>query len=196
MSVARLFLVHDDESDSEATGDASAETSSATQTVSGLYDEHRNLVFGIALRYGRGDRSWAEDVTQDVFLSLFRGQDRLDAIEDAAAWLYRLTTNRCISKLKREARRRHLLFWSARGRSLEAPSPEQVTAIGDQLRRALELVEGLDPEARACFYMHHVDGLPQKEIAAILGRSPSTVCRVLARIQKRLQAVEKEHAGE
>ena len=38
--------------------------------VATLYRQHRDQVYRLALRYGRGDRQWAEDVTQDVFVSL------------------------------------------------------------------------------------------------------------------------------
>jgi RNA polymerase sigma-70 factor, ECF subfamily len=70
--------------------------------VEALYRRHRRLVFRVALRYGRGDVSWAEDVTQDVFLDLWKALPGLTERNDLEGWLYRATTNRCFNRLRRE----------------------------------------------------------------------------------------------
>ena len=65
-----------------------------------LYTRHRDRVYRWALRYSAGDAAFAEDVTQDVFIRLM---DRLSHLEDVDAlegWLYRVTANRCLSKLR------------------------------------------------------------------------------------------------
>lgn len=190
MSVAHLRIVSTPADTMAEANDASL---SDEQVVARLYQGHKDLVFRIGLRYGRGDRTWAEDLTHDVFIDLFRDVDRVRALDNPHAWLYRVATNRCLDRLKSERRRRRLTAVagnnvSPRGRS----GPEEILLESARLRRALQFVDALEPEWRACFYMHHVDALPQKEIAAVLGRSPSNICRILKRIEKRLNAAERE----
>ena len=57
--------------DSRSTSDSSGSPASTSLVIERLYDRHKEAVFRLALRYGRGDVAWAEDVTHDVFLDLF-----------------------------------------------------------------------------------------------------------------------------
>src|SRR4051812_29318219 len=81
---------------------AAAPELAAADEIDLLYRRHHPLVFRLALRYGRGNVSWAEDVTQDVFLGLFRVIDSLTDLGDLSGWLYRAPTNRCLNRLRRE----------------------------------------------------------------------------------------------
>src|SRR6476659_10076334 len=74
----------------------------AADEIGALYRRHHRLVYRLALRYGRGDAAWAEDVTQDVFLGLFKILDDLTDREGMEGWLYRATTNRCLNRLRHE----------------------------------------------------------------------------------------------
>ncbi|MFY0534022.1 RNA polymerase sigma factor [Nannocystis pusilla] len=68
-----------------------------------LYRRHHRAVYQLALRYGLGNEAWAEDVVQDVFVTLFDRLPTLADVEQLDGWLYRVTTNRCLRKLRRDS---------------------------------------------------------------------------------------------
>lgn len=191
MSVAHLRIVIDEpvERGADVHGRTPAEV------VAGMYERHKDFVFRVALRYGRGDRAWAEDVTHEVFLCIFDHLDDALVLENPRAWLYRVATNRCLTKLRAQTRRARLLKLFGVARPTER-TPEERQIQHEGIGRALAFVDALDPDARTCFYMHFIDGLPQKEIAVVLGSSPSRVCRLLQRVERQLSAQRKEEGGD
>src|SRR5437762_1383893 len=59
----------------------------AAAEVEALYRRHHRFVFRLALRYGKGNTAWAEDVTQDVFVDLFKIVHTLHDLDDMEGWL-------------------------------------------------------------------------------------------------------------
>jgi RNA polymerase sigma-70 factor, ECF subfamily len=158
--------------------------------VEHLYGRYKDHVFRIAMRYGRGDPSWAEDVAHDVFIDMFKVLDRLVDQADLGAWFYRTTTNRCLNKLKRE---RFLSspvvqFFLRRpaGESSDA-NPEAAVIARSDLAAAFRAVSELPPKERVAFFMHYVDGKEQREIGQVLGHSKGYVSKLLERARGRLE---------
>jgi RNA polymerase sigma-70 factor, ECF subfamily len=164
------------------------------EIVERLYERHADLVFHIALRCGGGDRAWAEDVTQDVFVGLFDHAHQVARADNPAAWFYRVTTNRCLSRLRRER------FLDAPGirmllrkRVRQPPSPEALGIVRDDLARAFAIVATAAPKARIAFFMYHVDGKSLDEIAKMVGHSTSWVCKLIKRVEARIAEAEARH---
>ena len=66
------------------------------------YREHHREVFRQGLRFGGGRRDFAEDLTQEVFIRLMARWDKLQDKHDVGGWLYRVTANLAVSRLRRE----------------------------------------------------------------------------------------------
>ena len=148
--------------------------------VQWLYRRHRDEVYRLALRYGRGDPHWAEDVTQDVFVTLCAHIDRLDDWADLGRWFYRVTHNRCLSRMRRAALKDVLSLRWLRGRARDVDDTLQAEhRVG--LKRVLEVVDALEPKQRMAFCMYYLDGLEQQEIGDMLGYSKSYVCKLIKR---------------
>jgi len=69
-----------------------------------FYTRHARAVFSLALIMLR-DRARATDLTQDVFLLVWRSAGMYQPTGSARAWLLRLTRNRAIDELRRDRRR-------------------------------------------------------------------------------------------
>ncbi len=159
------------------------------ESLSWLYDRYREEVYHLALRYGRGNAAWAEDVTQDVFLRLFRAPRVLHEHETLSGWFYRVTTNRCLNKLRADALRRSIPLNWLWGDSMHCEqTPEAVAMARDELARAFDAVNALPIKERIAFFMHHVDGNEQTEVARVLGHSKGYVSKLLKRAEERLTA--------
>jgi len=162
----------------------------AAALVERIYRKHHELVFRLALRYGRGRTAWADDVMQDVFVDLMRALPSLRDLDAMEGWLYRATTHRCLKRLRRE---RFLALPAVRwilGAPHEEPVHPEVAAIArHDLRRALEAMDSLPPKERVAFSMFHLDGKSQDEIGEVLGHRKSYVCKLIKQATAMLRAL-------
>jgi len=158
--------------------------------VEALYRKHHAFVFGLAMRYGRGRRSWAEDVVQDVFVDLLRSLPSLDKLDELEGWLYRATIHRAWKRLRRE---RFLSLpavrWLLGARHEDPVDPEPAAAARHDLTRAFDALSALPTKERLAFTMFHLDGRSQDEIGEVLGHKKSYVCKLIQRATEHLRAL-------
>jgi RNA polymerase sigma-70 factor (ECF subfamily) len=123
----------------------------------------------------------AEDLVQDIYLKIV--DRRAEAIDNPAAYLYRLGTNLMLDRIKvrRRAQARDAQWHGAHVSDIggdqvvdEVPADE-ATAAKQQLSRVLEAVEAMPPPAREAFRLHKLEGLTHAETAAAMGVSRSSV---------------------
>jgi RNA polymerase sigma factor (sigma-70 family) len=136
--------------------------------------EHSGRVYRLAYRL-TGNRPDAEDLTQEVFVRVFRALDRYRP-GTFEGWLHRITTNLFLDLARRRARIR---FEALPDDAERVPgrerSPEQVYVdenLDDDVQRALA---ALPPDFRAPVVLCDIEGLSYEEIAATLGVKLGTV---------------------
>lgn len=153
-----------------------------------LYQRHKDAVYRLALRYGAGRSAWAEDVVQDVFVCAL---DRCGSLGDdeLGAWLYRVTTNRCLTRLRRERVLDAITGLLTGARATERRTPERVVGGGEQLARVERWFEQLPAKEMVAFAMRFHDGRSQVEIAEVMGLSKGYVSKLLARVDAKLRLV-------
>ncbi|WP_437968650.1 sigma-70 family RNA polymerase sigma factor [Sorangium sp. So ce260] len=160
----------------------------AALDIEALYRRHHRFVFRLALRYGRGNVAWAEDVTQDVFLDLMKALATLTERDGLEGWLYRATSNRCLNRLRRDRFLGLPVIRWVLGQAGAEPRPlDEVTIARDDLRRALEAVGKLPPKEQVAFSMFYLDGKDQEEIGKTLGHSKGYVCKLIQQAVARLR---------
>ncbi len=115
-----------------------------------------------------GDESAARDAMQDVFVQAIRSQGDFRNEASPVTWLYRITTNHCLNRIRDAARRRELLALHTSAEERVDAGPEARVAIADLLRRVPE-------ELREIAVYYHVDQMNQDEIAELVGVSRRTV---------------------
>ena len=163
-----------------ATGDAAA-ARALTQRLT-------PMVFGHALRMLQGDRAEAEDVAQEAMLRLWRAAPEWRMGEaKVTTWLYRVTANLCIDRLRRRRSGPAL-------DQIEDPADGAPSAVeGMQSReRAAALQGALDqlPERqRQAVILRHIEGLSNPEIAQIMDIGPRAVESLTARGKRALEAL-------
>jgi RNA polymerase sigma-70 factor (ECF subfamily) len=159
----------------------------------GLVRQHQAMVFSIAWHLLR-DRAVAEELAQDVFLSLYRHLAELESPDHVLFWLRRVTSNRALDEARRRQRRPMV--------SLEnAPEPVAGTSMGDPLLGAAlrKLVAALPEKARAIVVLRYQEDLDPAEIARVLGIPAGTVKsqlqRALALLREKLSRVAGQASG-
>jgi RNA polymerase sigma-70 factor (ECF subfamily) len=164
-----------------------------------LVSEHQRMVLQLAINL-LGDREEALDLSQDVFLRVFRTIHRFRGHSSLRTWIYRIAVN--------QARNRHR-FWRRRHRadqvSLDAhvaahgeflptddPGPDRMLAqreLAAQLQLALD---HLPFDQRTAIVLREVDGLSYEEIAYSLGVAVGTVKSRLTRARRALRTELRE----
>lgn len=169
----------------------------STVSIEAIYQRHSAAVFRVALRYGRGDLTFAEDVTHDVFLDLMKALPGLHDRDDLGGWLYRATTNRCLKRLRRE---RFLelapVRWLLEQRAGKPRPPDAIAIARDDLQRAFDALNALPTKERVVFSMYYLDDQGQEEIGRILGHSKGYVSKLLQRAVTRLREAGWDVADE
>ena len=165
------------------------------QVFNACFRTHRERVFHVARRLGGGDAGWAEDVTHDVFLKLLEHLPGLEDTGDLGGWLYRVTVNTALSRLRHERSvfGRVLRALRAEGEP-RAPSPETLLAEHEGAAAALRVLAELPPKERVVLSMKVLDGLSQQEIAQTLSLSEGYVSKLVTRAWERVRAAGWEVA--
>lgn len=130
----------------------------------------------------------AEDITQDVFLKLLGRLEDLEQPDDLGGWLYRVTVNLSLDRLRRERSwlGRFSTLWAA-GQSAEAPALDRLLEGKQTQQKAMEALERLPPKERVVLSMRLVDDKSQREIAAVLGLSEGYVSKLLTRAKEQVK---------
>ncbi len=170
MVTSRLDKLHDTELMTRvASGDLCA--------FEAIYDRHRAVAYGLAVRV-TGHSSTAEEVTQDAFMTLWRGARDYDATRASVrTWLLTLVRNKGIDSLRSQARHiRTVELDGAVAERLAAAerTDEQVTQIEESHHVRL-LLGGLPAEQREVVELAYFYALTQNEIAAKVGIPLGTV---------------------
>ncbi len=167
-----------------------AEATLETATFERCYEEHRAGVYRWALRYAGGSRSFAEDITHDVFVRLWEHLPRLKDQDDLAPWLFRVTANVAISKIRRESALGKLkaVFQLAGDERDEDAAPDDQISRKEDSQAALALLRRLPAKERVVLSMKLLDGKSQREISEALSMSEGYVSKLVARGIERVKA--------
>jgi RNA polymerase sigma-70 factor, ECF subfamily len=152
-----------------------------------LHEQFRNPLLRYALSFGICVHD-AEEVIQEVFLSLFRHLQLRRSRTNLRGWLFRVTHNLALKQ--RCANQKSDAMTASDCATAEepldpSPDPEEQLSSAQRRRRLLAVVDAL-PEADQCCLRLRAEGLRYREIAAVLGMSLGAVSISLARSLARL----------
>lgn len=137
------------------------------QAFKEIVARYASMVYATCLRILRNSAD-AEDVTQECFETLALGRGR--PVQDLAAWLHRIATNRALDRIRSEQRRQ------AREAKYAAEQPVLADPEwGDIYASVDEAIAALPEELRAPLVAHYLLGQSHAEIAAASGVPRRTV---------------------
>jgi RNA polymerase sigma-70 factor (ECF subfamily) len=137
-----------------------------------LMRQHERLVLATALRL-TGNMADAQDISQEVFLRLYKNLSKVQAANALPAWLYRVTVNAC-----HDLRRHKPLSEPVEmaGELVASGTDPQASLTQAERRRVLEMSLRILPEKeRAALVLRDLEGLTTEEVARALGSSEATV---------------------
>jgi RNA polymerase sigma-70 factor (ECF subfamily) len=158
---------------------------------------YQSRIFALASRLVASDQD-AEEIVQDVFVSLYRKIGEFEGRSSLSSWLYRITFNCALMKLRTRHRkdRREQMSFLAKSEEGERPDTveDQFVRV-EKLKIAQEVIDSLPESFRTIFFLRDVDGLTGDETASRLGLTTAAVKSRLHRarlmIRKRYEVYER-----
>lgn len=163
-----------------------------SQALEQFYAQHAKSVYSLALVM-LGEQARAAELTQEVFLLVWRSASAYQATGSARAWLLRLARNRAIDELRRERRRRQSEAAAAPRRLSPWPATTPDMADITAQRAVHEAMKTLSAEQSEALHLAFFQGLSHQEIAAQLHTPLGTI---KARIRRALLTLRKHLQGE
>lgn len=125
-----------------------------------IYEKYRVPVYGLCYRYSRNEAD-ARDLTQEVFIKIYRNLNGFNERSKLFTWIYRITVNTCVSFKRREQKRQSL-----------PPVKGQRDPIGERviLKVAIDdALKKLPSRQRLAFILRHYEGHTFQDIGRIMG---------------------------
>lgn len=173
-----------------------------------LMSRYETKVHNLAMRLTRNPED-AEEVLQDVFVTVYRKISGFEGKAKFSSWLYRITVNAAFMKLRKRKQDQsvslddmlpHLQNKAITQRNAFGARSDAL-ALNNEIRDALESAIGKLPEDyRAVFVLRDIDGLSNKEVGDILSLSIPAVKSRLHRsrlmLRKRLRRFYEDYSSE
>ena len=160
-----------------------------------IFQLHHRRVYSLCLRM-TGNSTDAEDLTQDVFVLVFRKLGSFRGESAFTTWLHRLTVNQVLMHFRKSHVRKEQL-------TEDGEMPVEILVDRNRFNRSPvldrlaldEAIVQLPHGYRLAFVLHDVEGLEHSEIASLLGCSIGTSKSQLHRARMRMRLLLKQRTG-
>jgi len=155
------------------------------RSFSAIASKYQNMVFSIVLKIVE-NREDAEDITQEIFIKVFKSIQQFREDSEFSTWLYRIAYNTTLSEL----RKRKLFFTSIEdnyidiNESITDEDEDEETKI--KLQHLDKAMKRLPPDEIFLLTLHYMDGQSVENISQISNLTVSNVKVKLYRIRKKL----------
>jgi len=160
-----------------------------------LVKKHTRGVLNLVFRY-LGDASRAEDVSQDIFVKVYRARMKYEPKAKFSTWLYRIAVNHCLNEIR--ARKSQPSLAAPINDLLEEPEGENPDAriSRSELQRAVKAaIDALPENQRMAVILSRYEDMSYDEIAETMGMSLEAVKSVLFRAKENLKQALSKYAG-
>ncbi|NQW30175.1 MAG: RNA polymerase sigma factor [Ignavibacteria bacterium] len=161
------------------------------------------MIFNLALQYVQ-NTSDAEEITQDVFVTVHQRMDSFKGDSTISTWVYRIGVNKCLDFIKAKKRAKRFAFVTSlyRDDTMElAHDPPDFDHPGvllenrEDLQRLFGFINQLPDNQRTALILHKIEDQSQSDVAEIMGITvkavESLVQRAKANLLKKIHEVNE-----
>lgn len=152
-----------------------------------IYESNYPKVIRMCLGYTNGDISLSEDLAQETFIKVWQNLDAFRNESSISTWIYRITVNTCLLEL----RNKKPLRLSKELNHLEYVIDHSTDEKEHQLKQLYQCISILKTKNKSIILLE-LEGLPQKEIAEIMGLSHEVIRVRIHRIKNELTKCVKK----
>lgn len=171
-------------------------------TFKQLYDQYNKLVFNLALQYVPNVHD-AEEICQDVFLSVHQNLDKFNHQAELKTWIYRIAINKSLDFIKAKKTKKRFAFIlnlfheesnEIRYDSSDFNHPGVMLEQQEATHRIFKALDTLNENQRTAIILCKIEQKTQKEAADIMDINIGALESLLSRALKKLE--EKLHENE
>lgn len=156
-----------------------------------LYENYKKYVYTIAYHYA-GNKEDALDLTQEVFVAIFKALDNFKEEFSLLPWVKRITVNKCLNFIRDRKEVVSLNQTNENGKEIQdlilSPENTESKTIYQDTKQSLEnAIKKLSPEERMAVILRHSKGMKYEEIAKIMNVPLGTVKTLLHRGRKTIK---------
>ena len=153
-----------------------------------LIDGHQKHVYKVCIGFLH-DKEEAEDLTQEVFLEVFKSIPYFKQTSSLSTWLYRIAVNKSLNTLKKQkVRRLYLNLQQVIGiRNSTYSNSQEILEQKEQKSELIKALGNLPENQKIAFTLAKYDDLSYEEIATIMNISLSSVESLLFRAKGNLK---------
>jgi RNA polymerase sigma factor (sigma-70 family) len=165
------------------------------ENVEKTIESHKHQIFTFAYRF-LGDRTEAEDVTQEVLVRIWKHHAALDP-GLVRAWLIRVTRNACLDVTRKRKRHRALGDRESRENAIdvvasEAPHPETALVLSEVGKKVKAALDDLVEPYKTVVVLREIQGMSYAEVSRALQMPLNTVKVYLLRGRRKLRDALRE----
>lgn len=151
------------------------------------------MVYNLSLSYTQHPVE-AEEITQDVFVKVFRHAASFTGQSSFKTWIYRIAINTALSQIKKSKKHGHLIALPEAQEISDYRHPGALMEDKEKIFILLRNIDLLPDNQRSAFILSYIRDLPQKEVADIMEVSVKSIEGLLQRGKKKLRKLlEKEY---
>jgi RNA polymerase sigma-70 factor (ECF subfamily) len=159
-----------------------------------IYEEHKNKVYNLSLSYVQNCED-AQEITQDVFVSVYQSLDNFKHQSQISTWIYRITINKALDFIKAKKRKKRFAFITS---ILNPDGSELVNTYSHfdhpgvkmEQKEAIEslftCINKLPDNQKTALLLAKIENKKQLEIAEIMQMSHKAVESLIQRAKKNL----------
>lgn len=136
----------------------------------------------------------ANDLTQEVFIKVWRSMDRFRGESKLYTWLYRIATNVCLTHLEKSKRFFNVSFDDVENQLQQELREDPLFTADEILLRLQVALASLPDKQRAVFVMRYYDELSYAEISEITGTSEGALKASYHHAAKKIEAHLTHHS--
>lgn len=177
------------------------------QAFQQLVENYQRKVYGICIGMLK-DPADSHDVSQEVFIKVYRYLENFNFQSSFYTWLYRITVNKCIDFIRKQKRKKEVEYddgilreGDVEGDDTILPSklginPDRSYGRKELRKQMLQALETLSDKHRTILILREVEGLSYQEMAEVLDISKGTVMSRLYHARRYFQDAVEEYVGE
>ena len=159
-----------------------------------LVEAYQHKVFNVCISFVR-DTGDAEDISQEVFIEIYRSIKKFKGESSLNTWIYRITVNKSLEFLRRKKAGKRFAFFTSLFSSEGSAVIEPVdfnhpgVALEDKEKAGVlfRSIDQLSENQRVAFVLYHLEELSYQEIAGTMKLSIAAVESLLFRARKNLR---------
>lgn len=160
-----------------------------------IYNHYNKRVYNTVLGYVQNIED-AEEITQDVFLEVYRSSENFKGDSSLSTWMYRIAINKCLDFIKFKNRKKRFAFIS---QLFDAHSGELLHDKADFFHPGVRMenkeksailfkaIHNLPPNQKTAFILSQLEGLSYAEISEVMQNSLASVESLLFRAKQNLR---------